>query len=150
MRLRIAETKAWADNFLLSVEDCIIPLSDAKDNAIYTILDTRNGNPFDSEWQQLHNLLENAKRSLNQTTINDLKSLSEASLDGCYRIVISNSLAPELAAYISDDIELILQCLAIGVKNEFLCSLINSYVKGKIPGNGMEITTSLPRSINWM
>jgi hypothetical protein len=150
MRLRIAETKAWAEKLLLHVEDCVMPLSDAKDDAINKILDVREGNPFDGERLKLHNLRENAKSGLNQTAATELKALSEASLEECYRIVISNSHAPGLAAYISDDIELILECLALGVKNEFLCSLINSYAKGKIPGNGMENTNVLPPSINWL
>jgi len=150
MRLRIAETKAWAERLLLHIEDCVLPLSDAKDDAINAILDAREGNPFDSERLKLHNLRESAKSGLNQTATAELKALSDENLEECYRIVTSNSHVSGLAVYISDDVELILECLALGVKNDFLSSLINSYAKGKIPGNGMEITTSLPRSINWL
>jgi hypothetical protein len=95
-------------------------------------------------------LREAAKEELDEASKASLKAMSEKNIEECYRIVIGASQASSLASYISDDVELILECLALGVKNDFLCSLIHAYAKGKIPGNGMETVSNLPERINWL
>jgi hypothetical protein len=61
--------------------------------------------------------------------------------------VIRKAHSSELAGYMADDINLIAECLICELNNEFIFSMIQSYLNGKIPSNEMEFTSKNPTNL---
>jgi hypothetical protein len=136
----------WASTLNDFIQNAVQSLSD--ENAIDLILDSRDSKPFDSQWVQLDAEFASARSSLDDTRA--LDDFLDEQRKNCYKYVIRLSHSSELAAYVSDDAELILGCLALALDGDFLKSMINSYCHDTIPDGSMSIVNSYPAEIDWV
>lgn len=147
MRIKVAKVARWAPRLHEYVKASLDSVT--SEDQIDEILDSRDADPFDKSWVELDAALSGMKATLGKTAQKKLKNFSDKERKDCYQYVIRACHSSELAAYVSDDIELVLECLAVGLTPPFLRSLINSYVLGKIP-NALEAVEHLPKEIDWL
>jgi hypothetical protein len=105
-------------------------------------LDARDTDPFDSEWVSSDKIIQNS--------LNIEKNLSEEINEyrkNIFSIIIKKTGSSDLAGYISDDFELIMNGLVSCYSNKFFFSIINSYMKGEIPSNSMEMIVFNPTKL---
>lgn len=115
--------------------------------AIERALDSRDTDPFDSEWvrtdQALHAHMTLASPSARleiESCANDLRT-------GTYTAILRVTGSPDLAAYVSDDFEMICNGLTSGFVGEFLFSLVGAYLDGRIPDNSMPAVRTNPSGL---
>jgi len=112
----VKKSKSWGD---LYIEEC---------------LNSRDVDPFDSEWVKTDKEIQKLI-SIEKNVANRISKLENS----VFISIIKNTGSSDLAGYISEDFELIAQGLMSAYSSEFFFSIINTYIKGKIPDNSMEI-----------
>jgi hypothetical protein len=144
----LQKTKAWVPILNNHIQNAVRSLTD--EDAIDLILDARDCDPFDGQWVELNAKLASAKSSLDNAFATTLSDFLDEQRMSCYKYVIKQSHSSDLAAYVSEDLELILGCLVLVVCDEFLKSMIFAYSQETIPDNSMALTSSFPVEIDWM
>ncbi len=91
-------------------------------------LDARDEDPFDSQWMDNFNRLEN--ESFDENDLNIINKIREYSFKESFRVFGSE----EISARISDDFELIAKDLALNEKNSWPVNYLwKSYEAGSFP-----------------
>lgn len=97
-------------------------------------LEQRDGEPFDSQWMKAHNNFTAIIESLdNKEVKRQLEELQSLAQEQFYKTIIKQTGHPDLAAYLSDDIYLIVGYLATGHSNDFVFAMKESYDHGAFP-----------------
>lgn len=98
------------------------------EETINNILDERDDNFFSEQWMQAYNEVEKQKKQqgVPETHSEDIRKKA-------FNIVLQITDNDDLAAYISDDLGLILDAEKVKVNNSWINALWQSYKNGKIP-----------------
>lgn len=98
------------------------------EETINNILDERDDNFFSEQWMQAYNEVEKQKKQQGVPA-----TYSEDIRKKAFNIVLQITDNDDLAAYISDDLGLILDAEKVNVNNSWINALWQSYKNGKIP-----------------
>lgn len=98
------------------------------EETINNILDKRDDNFFSEQWMQAYNEVEKQKKQQGVPA-----TYSEDIRKKAFNIVLQITDNDDLAAYISDDLGLILDAEKVNVNNSWINALWQSYKNGKIP-----------------
>lgn len=95
------------------------------------ILDSRDSDEFSTNWMKVY---DEVKSMLNHIEIdsyyiNKIESLRERT----FKSVIERAQSSDLAAYISDDLALLLEAVICNFNDSWLNGLLREYSLGKIP-----------------
>lgn len=91
------------------------------------LLDLRDAKVFDKRWMEVYKDIESLKDE-----IKDRKLIDKIRKEAFFKAnILSNS--SELAAYVSDDFELISEALEIGYNDKWLNGLFNCYLSNIFP-----------------
>lgn len=98
------------------------------DETIDNILVERDDNFFSEQWMQAYNEVEKQKKQqgVPSTYNEDIRKI-------VFNMVLEITNKDDLAAYISDDLGLILDAEKVNVNNSWINALWQSYKNGKIP-----------------
>jgi len=95
------------------------------------ILDSRDCDEFSNKWMEVY--AEVRKKLKNSTVdtwyIQKIESLRERT----FKAIFEHSQSSDLAAYLSDDIALLLEAVLCDINNSWLNGLWKEYCAGKIP-----------------
>nr|WP_294783863.1 hypothetical protein [uncultured Flavobacterium sp.] len=104
---------------------------------IPALLDDRDQDPFDSFWVKTDRELNEYKNKFESKEIEEISLVIDDLRKKTYLDVIKKSYSSDLAAYLSDDIELLSFSLILGFNSSFINLMVNSYYSGKIPDNSI-------------
>ncbi|TRX74774.1 hypothetical protein [Pseudomonas mangiferae] len=107
-------------------------------------LDSRDTDPFDSEWVSVDKLLSNEIK--NSSEKDKIESLRDRYRKSFFDKVIRSSGSADLASYVSEDIELIIGVIFLSIESDFIYSMICSYAKDVVPDNDMERLKGMPEA----
>ncbi len=96
------------------------------------VLDQRDDCSFDDEWVKTYEELQ--KVSFTEPVNDIINAIRETVFKKIYKITESS----DLAAYISDDFELICKASVSGYENVWIAKLTNVYVNKEIPYGNLE------------
>lgn len=94
----------------------------------YTILDKRDCDTFSEQWMQVNKIIEQLKAQMNIPT-----TYNENIRKKTFGIVLDITNNDDLAAYISDDLGLIVDAIKVGANIQLINALWLSYKNGVIP-----------------
>ena len=102
-----------------------------EDNELADWLDMRDAPPFDVEWTRAFALLgdREGEQPLAPEELQSLKKLREAA----YAKAATATNDTEVAAYISDDLDLLARAARMGLEDDWLTSLRRAYDDGRFP-----------------
>ena len=95
-------------------------------DAIDAAIEDRHGAPFDSEWLRVGHLLSKVDMRENAPTVSQIRELS-------FKAVYRTSNHPDMAAYVSDDFELISRALISGLNDPWLNGVFSDYASSRFP-----------------
>jgi hypothetical protein len=125
-----------AENFVSLIKKFKAPDAFCEDSdAIDHYLDGRDSAPFDSGWVTANAALQDMLATVkSKTDLAQIHQLQEKGAKRFYLAVIRQTGHPDLAAYASEDVELILGFLAAEKENAFADALKTAYERGQFPG----------------
>lgn len=144
--MRIATTAAarWVEDLAQLVGEKAF---DWDDSYIESALDSRDGDPFDSDWVDADRELELHKASLSSEDRGEIEELANALRKRVFSTVLKATGSSDLAGYVSDDFELVCAGLASKFNSKFMYSIVRSYMDGRIPDNVMVPVEENPSGI---
>lgn len=100
------------------------------EDCLNELLDSRDSDPFDTEWCRVNEEIQMMKNDLNYTgeNIEQQSRIREKAF-----MIIEENIGGELAEYISDDFGLIYDSLILNYKDDWLNKLIAAYKNKTIP-----------------
>jgi hypothetical protein len=117
------------------LDEIIIKLGSLNEEAIYEILDSRETEPFDSNWVGAYEVLKQQLENFNENEKKELDEFLEEIRKEAFIKTMKAFQSSDLAAYVSDDFEMIGKALIIEFTNSFIDSLLNIYDSGIVPDN---------------
>jgi wyosine [tRNA(Phe)-imidazoG37] synthetase (radical SAM superfamily) len=117
------------------LDEIIIKLGNLNEEAIYEILDSREIDLFDNNWVGAYEALKQQLETLNENEKKELDEFLEEIRKEAFIKTMKASKSSDLAAYVSDDFEMIGKALIIEFTNSFIDSLLNIYDSGIVPDN---------------
>lgn len=98
-------------------------------------LDRRDSEPFDSHWISAFNETESIykKMALNEQVIASINKIRELAFKA-----VNEAADSEIAAYVSDDFELIAKSVVINSTNLWVSALFSTYISGNFPYGDLE------------
>lgn len=94
------------------------------------LLDSRDSDPFDTQWYRVDDEIKALKNDQNYT--DEIEEQQNKVREKAF-IIIEQNLESELSEYVSDDFGLIYDSLVLNYKDEWLNKLIETYQNKKIP-----------------
>lgn len=94
------------------------------------LLDSRDSDPFDTQWCRVDDEIKALKNDQNYT--DEIEEQQNKVREKAF-IIIEQNLESELSEYVSDDFGLIYDSLVLNYKDEWLNKLIETYQNKKIP-----------------
>lgn len=120
------ETIEYIENYIkINLPKILEKLSEEE---YYTILDKRDCDTFSEQWMQVYNIIEQLKAQMNITA-----TYNENIRKKAFCIVFDITNNDDLAAYISDDLGLIIDAIKVGANDHLINALWLSYKNGVIP-----------------
>jgi hypothetical protein len=144
MSIVIAEAFRWVNSL---AETVVSGASDWDEVSIECALDSRDADPFDSDWVRTDETLESHKALIAPEVRAEIDAYSNELRKRMFAAIIRASGSSELAGYVSDDFEMICSGLASGFGSEFFFSLVAAYVAGRVPDNSMQIVDKNPSDL---
>lgn len=117
------------------LDEIIIKLGSLDEEAVYEILDSRETEPFDSNWVRAYEALKQQLENFNENEKKELDEFLEEIRKDAFIKTMKAYQSSDLAAYVSDDFEMIGTALIIEFSNSFIDSLLNLYDLGIVPDN---------------
>ena len=117
------------------LDEIIIKLGSLNEEAIYEILDSRESDPFDSNWVGAYEALKQQLENFNENEKKEFDEFLQEIREEAFIKTMKASKSSDLAAYVSDDFEMIGTALIIKFSNSFIDSLFNIYESGIVPDN---------------
>jgi hypothetical protein len=127
------------DNFLVTMER-ILDADFFKANDYIAIFEARGKPPFEHQLATAEEEIE-VDKEINHFNDED-EALVNAIAQKAFNLTSHHTQNDEIAGYISDDFRLIATTIRLEIEDEWVCSLLNSYIKKKIPCADMEIIDS--------
>lgn len=118
-------------------ERLTVQLVNMEEDEIDELLDARDADPFDSEWVAAQQALQEHIEVLTRKEQQSVEDFEGKMRKDTYMKVIRESGSADLAAYVSDDIGMIVMAFGSRFTNTFIFSLANSYATGVIPDHSM-------------
>lgn len=115
--------------------------------AIERALDSRDTDPFDSEWVRTDRALRARMTLASPSARLEIEACANDLRTGTHIAILRATGSPDLAAYVSDDFEMICNGLASGFADDFLFSLVGAYLDGRIPDNAMPVVRTNPSGL---
>ncbi|MGP9827754.1 hypothetical protein ACT048_25105 [Ectopseudomonas khazarica] len=103
------------------------------EDSIINCLDYRDSEPFDSEWVRVDRIV--CEKILNNPDRTKIEKICDQYRKLFYDKVIRSTGSSDLAAYVSEDIELILMAIGTSVSENFAISMLESYKRNIVPGD---------------
>lgn len=120
------ETIEYIENYInINLPEILEKLSEED---YYTILDKRDCDTFSEQWMQIYNIIEQLKAQMNIPA-----TYNENIRKKTFVIVLDITNNDDLAAYISDDLGLIVDAIKVGANSQLINALWLSYKNGVIP-----------------
>lgn len=94
------------------------------------LLDSRDSEPFDTQWCRVDDEIKALKNDQNYT--NEMEEEQNKVREKAF-IIIEQNIESELSDYVSDDFGLIYDSLVLDYKDEWLNKLIETYRNKRIP-----------------
>lgn len=111
-----------------------LDLSKLSATEIDKYLDSRDQNPFDSDWFLAYKEVENQKNEFNEITLQKIEELNEKLREAIFKNIIRITDSFDLAGYISDDFGLISDAFFISsFKKSWIFGLFDCYLNMKLP-----------------
>lgn len=132
MKQRIIKVREKLTSIL---DEIIISLGNLDEEAVYEILDSRETDPFDSNWVEAYEDLKQHLENFNENEKKELDEFLKEIRKEAFIKTIKASQSSDLAAYVSDDFEMIGTALILEFSNSFIASMLNSYDLGIVPDN---------------
>ena len=104
-----------------------------QNEALDVMLNMRDDVPFDSAWVKAYKLLERGNVASDKRVLVD--AISELAFLSTYDLTQHD----DLAAYVSDDFELIASAMALDIEDPWINGLWQSYKKGSFPYREVEL-----------
>ena len=117
------------------LDKIILSLGNLDEEAVYEILDSRETDPFDSNWVEAYESLKQHLENFNENEKKELDEFLKEIRKEAFIKTIKASQSSDLAAYVSDDFEMIGTALILEFSNSFMASMLNSYDSGIVPDN---------------
>lgn len=116
--------------------DCLsgIDYSIFDEGYLNELLDSRDSEPFDTQWCRVDDEIKALKNGKNYT---DEMGEEQNKVREKAFIIIEQNLESELSEYVSDDFGLIYDSLVLDYKDEWLTKLIKTYQSKKIPSGAL-------------
>lgn len=95
------------------------------------ILDNRDSDEFSNKWMEVY--AEVRKKLKNSTVDTCYTQKIESLRERTFKAILEHSQSTDLAAYLSDDIALLLEAVLCNFNNSWLNGLWKEYCEGKIP-----------------
>ncbi|WP_160690393.1 hypothetical protein [Clostridium sp. C2-6-12] len=130
------------------LDEIVIKLGSLNEEAIYEILNSRETEPFDSNWVKAYETLQQQLENLNENEKKELDEFLEEIRKEAFIKTMKDSQSSDLAAYVSDDFEMIGAALINEFTNSFIDSLLNIYASGIVPDNISIAMYELEKIIN--
>ncbi|PYF72656.1 hypothetical protein [Pedobacter nutrimenti] len=132
MILNTSKTENWIGNLFkrdfINEEYC-------DEEFVDEYLDQRDSDPFDLKWTEANKYLEiYIDQNLSVKEIEEIEKIKEKWRVLFFQKVIKITQHPDLAAYVSEDIDLIIGYMLTGEKNSFIEGMIQSFENGELPG----------------
>ncbi|WP_042473294.1 hypothetical protein [Bacillus ndiopicus] len=99
-------------------------------------LDQRDTDPFDSQWITTYGDLTTLIESMSAVDRKRIAVLQDSASKQMYERIIKQTNHADFAAYVSDDIRLIVGCLVTGHVTNFVLEMKESYECGNLPNAG--------------
>jgi len=96
-------------------------------------LNERDKSPFDNNWCDAFELIEQSKIKLSSKEKKLLKDRVAVLRETIFKLTIRISHDSELAGYISDDFGLIFDALALNLDDPWIQALLDEYLAGRLP-----------------
>ena len=120
------ETIEYIENYIkINLPKILEKLSEEE---YYTILDKRDCDTFSEQWMQVYNIIKQLKEQKNIPA-----TYNENIRKKAFCIVFDITNNDDLAAYISDDLGLIIDAIKVGANDHLINALWLSYKNGVIP-----------------
>ena len=133
-------------NFLTTIMDHF-KFDELSNETIESYLDLRDQQPFDSDWSAMQDNLEKLKDKQNDKLLDRMELINEKTREKIFMKIIKSSGSSELAAYLSDDIGMILDALILIDSGEsWAFGLLDAYIKQELP-KGLIPTKLRPDSL---
>ena len=100
-------------------------LSKLNQDSLDDLFDSRDSDPFESEWLRVNEVVEQSQLESNDA----VDALRESAFKRAFAITKS----PDACGYISEDVGLIADAVRAGVADPWLASLTAGYVSGELP-----------------
>ncbi|MGE7999355.1 hypothetical protein ACQKOF_11830 [Lysinibacillus sp. NPDC093190] len=97
----------------------------------YPNLDSRYSDEFSNKWMEVY---DEVRKNLKNSTVDTCYTQKIVSLrERTFKVIFEHSQSSDLAAYLSDDIALLLEAVLCNFNSSWLNGLWNEYCAGKIP-----------------
>ena len=134
MKYKIVEVSKQLTTILNKL---IISLDGIDEDFIDELLDSRDSDPFDSNWVEAYEILKQNNKNINANDKNEVDKFLEEIRKDVFIKTMKASQSSDLAAYVSDDFEMIGAALILEFSNSFIASMLNSYALGIVPDNSI-------------
>ena len=122
----------WLDSVLSRIADgTLLPAAYYRQLDCDAALDARDGAEFDAEW--VRQSKEISRRWAAATVTDKARALAEDIRRESFLAVSRATGQHEIASYVSDDFELIVQARLVGAEDDFLAQLWVAYERGEFP-----------------
>lgn len=130
--MRLTQTNEIINSLNALLEKDILTVYE-DENAAISCLDERDRSPFDSEWVKADKLIsgEVAKHPEKKS----IEDLTDKYRKLFFDKVIRATGSSDLAAYVSEDFELIVGAAKLSIPNRFILTLLESYEKDIVPSS---------------
>lgn len=116
---KIVNNELWDSDYLKQID-------------IDELLDKREEAEFDSEWIRVYELAKNNKLTKEtELIVNEIR-------ENAFRRIYCITNSSDLAAYVSDDFELLCKLYIMKVRDEWLSKFVNVYLQKRIPCGQLE------------
>ena len=134
MKYKIVEVRKQLTTILNKL---LISLDGIDEDFIDELLDSRDSDPFDSNWVEAYEILKQNNKNINANDKNEVDKFLEEIRKDVFIKTMKASQSSDLAAYVSDDFEMIGAALILEFSNSFIASMLNSYALGIVPDNSI-------------
>jgi hypothetical protein len=132
MKEQIVKVK---EQLSIILSEFILSLDALDEKFINELLDSRNSDPFDNNWVEANEALKEHSKNINANEKEELNKFLEEIRKEAFIKTIKASQSSDLAAYVSDDFEMIGTALILEFSNSFIASMLNSYTFCIVPGD---------------
>lgn len=132
MILNTSATENWISNLF---NRDFINEKYCEEEFVDSYLDKRDSDPFDSNWTAANKYVEAYfDQHISEKEMEEIEQIKEKWRVLFYQKVIKKTHHPDLAAYVSEDIDLLIGYMLTDAKNDFIDGMMQAFENDKLPG----------------